>query len=57
MFSAKVHKLNIQVKKWHKQKHNFCLNYLLIKTNRTALQTYEVEERTFMDTLYSVPPS
>ena len=60
----------IQVKKWHKQlvwkyqkintckieRHNFCLNYLLIKTNRTALQTYKVEEQTFMDTLYSVPP-
>ena len=38
-------------------KDNFCLNYLLIKTNRTALQTYKVEEQTFMDTLYSVPPS
>ena len=39
------------------ERHNFCLNYLLIKTNRSALQTYKVEERTLMDTLYSVPPS
>ena len=40
------------------ERHNFCLNlHLLITTNRTALQTYKVEERTFMDTLYSVPPS
>ena len=38
------------------ERHNFCFNYLLIKTNRTALQNYKVEERTFMDTLYSVPP-
>ena len=39
------------------ERHNFCFNYLLIKINRTALQNYKVEERTFMDTLFSVPPS
>ena len=27
--------------------HNFCLNDLLTKSNRTEIQTYEVEERTF----------
>ena len=55
-FSAKVHKANIRVKRWHNkyeilnliERHNFCLNYLLIKSNRTALQTYKVEERTFV---------
>ena len=29
------------------ESHNFGLNYVLIKPNRTALQTYKVEERTF----------
>ena len=29
------------------ERHNLCLNYLLTKSNRTELQTYEVEERTF----------
>ena len=29
------------------ESHNFGLNYVLIKSNRTALQTYKVEERTF----------
>ena len=33
------------------ERHNFCLNHLLIKTNRTALQTYKVEEGTFLDIL------
>ena len=28
-------------------RHNFCLNDLLTKSNRTEVQTYEVEERTF----------
>ena len=30
-----------------RQNLNFCLNYLLINSNRTALQTCKVEERTF----------
>ena len=29
------------------ESHNFGLNYVLIKSNRTALQTYKGEERTF----------
>ena len=29
------------------ERHNFCLNDLLTKSNRTEIQTYEVEERTF----------
>ena len=28
------------------ERHNFCLNDLLTKSNRTEIQTYEVEERT-----------
>ena len=28
-------------------KHNFCLNDLLTKSNRTTLQSNKVEERTF----------
>ena len=28
-------------------KHNFCLSNLLTKSNRTTLQSYKVEERTF----------
>ena len=28
-------------------RHNFCLNDLLTKSNRTEIQTYKVEERTF----------
>jgi len=28
-------------------KHNFCLSDLLTKSNRTTLQSYKVEERTF----------
>ena len=45
----------IRVKRWHNkyeiinqiERQNFCLNYLLIKSNRAALQTYKVEERIF----------
>ena len=29
------------------ERHNFCLNDLLTKSNRTEIQTYKVEERTF----------
>ena len=55
IFRTRVHKSNIRVKRWHSkyellkniERHNFCLNYLPIKTIRTALQTYKVEERTF----------
>ena len=47
-FGAKVHISNIRVKRWHKkyetlnkiERRNFCLKYLFIKSNRTALQTY-----------------
>ena len=28
------------------ERHNFCLNDLLTKSNRTEIQTYEVEKRT-----------
>ena len=28
-------------------KHKFCLNDLLTKSNRTTLQSYKVQERTF----------
>ena len=50
-----ITQIECQVKSWHKkyeilnqiESHNFGLNYVLIKSNRTALQTYKVEERTF----------
>ena len=29
------------------ERHNFCLNELLTKSNHTEIQTYKVEERTF----------
>ena len=29
------------------ERHKFCLNDLLTKSNRTEIQTYKVEERTF----------
>ena len=29
------------------ERHKFCLNDLLSKSNRTEIQTYKVEERTF----------
>ena len=29
------------------ESHNFCLNDFLTKSNRTEIQTYKVEERTF----------
>ena len=29
------------------ERHNFCSNDLFTKSNRTELQTYKVEERTF----------
>ena len=50
-----ITQIEFRVKRWHKkyemlnqiESHNFGLNYVLIKFNRTALQTYKVEERTF----------
>ena len=50
-----VHKSNIRVTRWHTKykilnyivKHDFCLSDLLTKSNRTTLQSYKVEERTF----------
>ena len=52
-FGAEVHKSNI--KRWHNkyervnkiERHNFCLNDLLTESNRTEIQIYKVEERTF----------
>ena len=48
-------KYTIRVTRWHSKykilnyimKHNFCLSDLLTKSNRTTLQSYKVEERTF----------
>ena len=50
-----ITQIEFRVKRWHKkyeilnkiESHKFGLNYVLIKSNRTALQTYKVEERTF----------
>ena len=54
-FGAEVHKSNIRVKKlaqqvwkwWIRLKDKFCFNDLLTKSNRTEIQSYKVEERTF----------
>ena len=54
-FGAEVHKWHIRDTRWHNkykilnltERHNFCLNDLLTKSNRTTLQSYKVEERTF----------
>ena len=54
-FGAELHKSKIKVKRWHDKykilnyvkRHNFFLNYLLIESNRTELQTYRVEKQTF----------
>ena len=54
-FGAELHKSKIKVKRWNDKykilnyvkRHNFFLNYLLTKSNRTELQTYRVEEQTF----------
>ena len=59
-FDAEVHKSNIRVKKlaqqvwkwWIRMKDKFCFIDLLTNSNRTEIQTYKVEERTFGDTLY-----
>ena len=59
-FGAEVHKSNIRVKKlaqqvwkwWIRMKDKFCFIDLLTNSNRTEIQTYKVEERTFGDTLY-----
>ena len=29
------------------ERHNFCLNDLITKSNRSIIQSYKVEERTF----------
>ena len=50
-----ITQIEFRVKRWHKkyeilnyiESHNLSLNYALIKSNRTALQTYKGEERTF----------
>ena len=50
--------IEFRVKRWHKkyeilnyiESHNFHLNYMLIKSNRNAIQTYKVEEHV-LDTL------
>ena len=50
-----ITQIEFRVKRWHKkyeilnliESRNFGLNYVLIKFNRTALQTYKGEERTF----------
>ena len=54
-FGAEEHKSNIRAKRWRNsmkivnkiERHNFCLNELLTKSNCTEIQTYKVEERTF----------
>ena len=54
-FGAELHKSQIEVKRWHIKyeilnyikRQNFFLNDLFTKSNRTELQTYRVEERTF----------
>ena len=50
-----ITQIEFRVKRWHKkyeilnyiESHNLSLNYALIKSNRTVLQTYKGEERTF----------
>ena len=50
-----ITQIELRLKRWHKkyeilnqiESHNLGLNYVLIKSNRTALETYKVEERTF----------
>ena len=54
-FGAEVHKSNIRVTRWHNkymilnyfERRDCCLSDLLTKSNRTTLQSYKVEERTF----------
>ena len=54
-FGAEVQKSNIRVTRWHNkhkiliyiERHNFCLNDLITKSNRSIIQSYKVEERTF----------
>ena len=56
----KITQIEFRVKRWHKKyeilnyikSHNVGLNYVLIKSNRTALQTYKVED-IFWDTLHN----
>ena len=50
-----ITQIEFRVKRWHKnyeilnqiESHNFCSNFMLIKSNRTSLQTYKIDERTF----------
>ena len=50
-----ITQIEFRVKRWHKkyeilnyiESYNLSLNYALIKSNCTALQTYKGEERTF----------
>ena len=54
-FGEELQKSQIEVQRWQNKfkilnyikRHNFFLNDLLTKSNRTELQTYRVEERTF----------
>ena len=54
-FGAEVQKSNIRVTRWHNkheilnhiERHNFCLNDLITKSNRSIIQSYKAEERTF----------
>ena len=63
-FDPKVHKSNMQVKRWHNkyeilnkiERNNFYLNSLPIKSKLTALQTYKVEEQTFGTPCSSIVP-
>ena len=44
----RVKRRNKKYEIWNKiESHNFGLNYVLIRSNRTALQTYKGDERTF----------
>ena len=45
-FGAEVHKPNIRIKRWD-NKTLLLLTDLLTKSNRSEIQTYKVEERTF----------
>ena len=39
------------------ERHNFCVNDLLTKSNHTEIQTYKIEERTFGTPCIPVPTS
>ena len=46
IFESKDGTISMKIVNWIKR-HNFCFNDLLNKFNRTEIQTYKVEERTF----------